>query len=196
MFTGIVESVGRIEDVEINGTNRSFWVTSDISSQFAIDQSVTHDGICLTVESIKANSHKITAISETLSKTNLEQRKAGDFVNLERSLMLNSRLDGHMVQGHVDTTATCILLNDLQGSWEFTFRFQTKFAPLLIEKGSVCVNGVSLTAFNVGEDHFTVAIIPYTYEHTNFAGIVKNSIVNIEFDLIGKYIVRLAELRK
>ena len=195
MFTGIVESLGKVVKTESLGTNKSIWISSDISSQFSVDQSVSHNGVCLTVEEIKANIHKITAIKETLDKTNLSDWQTGDLVNLERSLTLNGRLDGHIVQGHVDDTATCILRKDLQGSSEFTFWFEMKFAALVIEKGSICVNGVSLTAFNVGDDHFTIAIIPYTFEHTNFPGVEKGSKVNVEFDIIGKYINRMNSLK-
>ena len=196
MFTGIVECLGKVEAIEMNGSNKSFWINSVISARFSKDQSISHDGVCLTIEDIVGDTHKITAIKETLDKTNLDAWVKGDSINLERSLTLGERIDGHIVQGHVDDTATCILRKDLDGSCEFTFWFQIKFAAFVIEKGSVCVNGVSLTACNVGDDHFTVAIIPYTFENTNFSGIVKGSKVNIEFDMIGKYVVRLAELRK
>jgi len=173
----------------INGTNRSFWIESDLSQELKVDQSVSHSGICLTVEEMNHNSHKVTAIEETALKTNVTGWKIGDIINLERSLTLESRLDGHFVQGHVDTVARCIDINEKSGSWEYQFRFPKKFSELIIEKGSICVNGISLTAFDVKKKTFRVAIIPYTYEHTNIKTIQKGDPVNIEFDLIGKYIL-------
>ena len=149
MFTGIIECLGKIKSIIINGSNKTFWIESDISSQVKIDESVSHDGVCLTVEDIKENTYQITAIKETLDKTNLDDRKADDVINLERSMQMNGRIDGHIVQGHVDTTAICVNKKVLEGSTEFTFRFKKKFASLIIEKGSICVNGISLTAFNV-----------------------------------------------
>lgn len=195
MFTGIIESLGQIQAVERSGTNQSYWITSELSADLSIDQSLSHDGVCLTIEAIANKAHKITAVQETLDKTCLKAWKMGQILNLERSLIINSRLDGHMVQGHVDDTATCIARQNLVGSWHFTFSFREKFAHLVIEKGSVCVNGVSLTAFNVADDHFTVSIIPYTFEHTNFPEIVQGSKVNIEFDLIGKYIYKMLSIK-
>jgi riboflavin synthase len=188
MFTGIIECLGKITGKTASGSNRTFWVESSISDQLRIDESVSHNGVCLTIEEIKNNTHKVTAIKETLDKTNLTGWEIGDTINLERSLRMNGRIDGHIVQGHVDTTATCIDVKVLKGSTEFTFKFKKRFAPLIIEKGSVCVNGVSLTAFNVSKKIFTVAIIPYTLEHTNLAFIKEGSKVNIEFDILGKYV--------
>lgn len=192
MFTGIIECLGKIKSIIINGSNKTFWIESDISSQVKIDESVSHDGVCLTVEDIKENTYQITAIKETLDKTNLDDRKADDVINLERSMQMNGRIDGHIVQGHVDTTAICVNKKVLEGSTEFTFRFKKKFASLVIEKGSICVNGISLTAFNVRKKKFTVAIIPYTLAHTNLCFINPDSKVNIEFDILGKYIQRTA----
>lgn len=192
MFTGIIECLGKIKSIIINGSNKTFWIESDISSQVKIDESVSHDGVCLTVEDIKENTYQITAIKETLDKTNLDDWKVDGIVNLERSMQMNGRIDGHIVQGHVDTTAICVNKKVLEGSTEFTFRFKKKFASLVIEKGSICVNGISLTAFNVRKKKFTVAIIPYTLAHTNLCFINPDSKVNIEFDILGKYIQRTA----
>ena len=190
MFTGIIECLGKITHISTTGLNRTFWIESQIYHQLAIDESVSHNGVCLTIEEIKDNSHKVTAIKETLDKTNLSKWKIGYTINLERSLTMNSRIDGHIVQGHVDTTVVCIDKKVLKGSTEFTFKFKKRFAPLIIEKGSVCVNGVSLTAFEVSKKKFTVAIIPYTMEHTNLLFIKAGSKVNVEFDILGKYIQR------
>lgn len=189
MFTGIIETTGFIKNISVTGTNRSFWIESSISQELKVDQSVSHSGICLTVEEMNHNSHKVTAIEETALKTNVAEWKIGDVINLERSLKLESRLDGHFVQGHVDTTGSCIDINERSGSWEYQFRFPKKFSELIIEKGSICVNGISLTAYDVKKKSFKVAIIPYTYEHTNIKTIQKGDPVNIEFDLIGKYIL-------
>jgi len=194
MFTGIIETTGFIKNMVINGGNRSFWIESPVSQELKVDQSVSHNGICLTVEEMNVNSHKVTAIQETALKTNVNEWKIGDTINLERSLKLESRLDGHFVQGHVDTVATCIEINEKQGSWEYEFRFRKKFSELIIEKGSICVNGISLTAFNVRKKSFKVAVIPYTYEHTNIQTVQRGHLVNIEFDLIGKYILRKLSL--
>lgn len=196
MFTGIIECTGIIEKVESNGSNKTFWVNSPISNELKVDQSLAHNGVCLTVEEISHNTHKVTAIEETLRKTNLGLLQSGTEINLERCMVMNGRLDGHMVQGHIDCTATCIEMKKLDGSWEFTFEFAKEFAHLVIEKGSISVNGTSLTCFNVTGNTFTVAIIPYTFEHTNIKHVTAGSIVNIEFDIIGKYIFRKSELEK
>ncbi len=196
MFTGIIETTGIIEKIEINGTNKSFWVASSISNELKVDQSLAHNGVCLTVESILNNVHKVTAIEETLKKTNLNILQIGAEINLERCMLVNGRLDGHMVQGHIDCTAICINKKELEGSWEFTFQFPEEFAHLIIEKGSISVNGISLTCFNVSKTTFTVAIIPYTFHHTNIKNITVESIANIEFDIIGKYIVRRSNLEQ
>ena len=190
MFTGIIECFGEITAIIVNGTNKTFWLRSSISSQLKIDESVSHDGVCLTIEEAADGLHKVTAIKETLEKTNLGNRNIGDLVNLERPLRMNGRIDGHIVQGHVDTTATCINKKVLEGSNEFTFKFKKKFASLIIEKGSICINGISLTTFNAGKNKFSVAIIPYTLENTNLTSIEKGATVNIEFDMLGKYVQR------
>lgn len=190
MFTGIIESIGEVIAITPGNTNISFTLRSVISKSLTVDQSINHNGVCLTVENINEDTHTITAISETLSKTNLSAWKPGDKVNLERALSLHSRIDGHIVQGHVDATAVCTGIENMNGSWQYIFDYNAQFSSLMIEKGSVCVNGVSLTAFNVADDRFTVAIIPYTMEHTNFQMLSLQSIVNIEFDMIGKYVTR------
>ena len=189
MFTGIIETTGFIKNISVTGSNRTFWIESPISQELKIDQSVSHSGICLTIEEMNHTSHKVTAIEETAQKSNIEAWKIGDIINLERSLKLESRLDGHFVQGHVDSVANCMDITEKAGSWEYQFRFPKKFAELVIEKGSICVNGISLTAFDVKKKSFKVAIIPYTYEHTNIKTIQKGDSVNIEFDLLGKYIL-------
>jgi len=194
MFTGIIETLATLKQLESNGTNKSFWLETSITNELKIDQSVAHNGVCLTVEAIENNMYKVTAIEETLQKTNLQSWKLNDVVNIERCLSFNGRLDGHFVQGHVDTTAICKNIIDKNGSWEFEFEFDEKFASLVIEKGSICVNGTSLTCFNVTQNCFTVAIIPYTYNHTNISKLVAGSVVNIEFDIIGKYINRMKDL--
>lgn len=188
MFTGIVESLGEVKEVISNGKNRIFRVESLLSPELKTDQSLSHNGVCLTVESCQGNQHQVTAVEETLEKTNLGSWKAGRRVNLERCLRLSDRLDGHLVQGHADTTATCVKKKDKQGTREFEFEFPKKFSELVIEKGSVCVDGVSLTAFDVKKKTFRVAIIPYTYEHTNFQYLSAGDTVNLEFDLVGKYL--------
>lgn len=195
MFTGIIENLGQIVRINPNGSNVSFWVKSAMSNQLKVDQSVSHNGVCLTVEQIMDDSHKVTAIEETLLKTNLSKLVVGDCVNLERCLQMNGRIDGHIVQGHVDDVATCTNAIEKDGSWEYTFKFNEKFAALLIEKGSVCVNGISLTAFNITTTSFTVAIIPYTYTNTSIKNIGVDSLINVEFDVLGKYILRMNELK-
>ena len=196
MFTGIVEAFGIIHSVETQGTNTTFWITSPLFTELKIDQSVSHNGVCLTVEEIKEAKHRVTAIEETLKKTNLAHWQKGTLVNLERCMTMNGRIDGHMVQGHVDTTATCIEKKDINGSWEFRFSFLKQFAALVIEKVSISLNGISLTIFNVDTTAFSVAIIPYTYEHTNIQQIEEGSTVNIEFDMIGKYVNRILSVSK
>lgn len=195
MFTGIVEQTGIVKKVIEKGSNRSFWIKSKLAKALKPDQSVSHNGVCLTVEEIKGNSYRITAIDETLKKTNLGQWEEHTLVNLERCLQMNGRIDGHIVQGHVDTVATCTNIVQKEGSWELDFRIDPQFANLIIEKGSITVNGISLTIFNVGRDSFTVAIIPYTYEHTNIGMVTMGDQVNIEFDMIGKYVNRINQLR-
>lgn len=195
MFTGIIETIGKVVSVEKSGSNTSFWVSSALSGDLKTDQSVSHDGVCLTVEAVKDGMHRVTAIAETLKKTNLDNWAAGTVVNIERCMILNGRLDGHIVQGHADCTAVCMERKELDGSWEFRFSFPSSFAPLVIEKGSIAVNGTSLTCFNVSLDSFTVAIIPYTFEHTSIQHVKENSTVNIEFDILGKYVQRQLEVK-
>ncbi len=196
MFTGIIETIGTVKEIITKGGNKVFWITSPITPELKVDQSLAHNGVCLTVEEINGNAHRITAIHETLIKTNLGDWKPGDIVNLERSMLVNGRLDGHFVQGHVDATATCTSVVSKDGSWEYSFSFDEKFGPWIIEKGSISLNGISLTIFNVGKNNFTVGIVPYTFEHTNMKLIQKNDIVNIEFDVLGKYATRFLEFEK
>jgi riboflavin synthase len=191
MFTGIIETIGTVSAISLQGTNRTFWIESTISPELKIDQSVSHNGACLTVEEIKDKMHRVTAIEETLKKTNLGSWETGGLVNLERCLAMNGRLDGHIVQGHVDATAVCSERKELEGSWEFRFEFPATFSHLVIEKGSISLNGISLTIFNVKKKHFSIAVIPYTYEHTNIRNIFPGSLVNLEFDMIGKYVSRM-----
>ena len=194
MFTGIIETTGIIKDIFSSGFNKTFWVESLLSNQLGLDQSVAHNGVCLTVEEVRNTSHRVTAIDETLLKTNLNDWRINDVVNIERCMQMHGRIDGHIVQGHVDTVATCIEIISKNGSWEYQFQFDKQFASLVIEKGSISLNGISLTIFNVNIDGFTVAIIPYTYEHTNMQYLKKGDLINIEFDMIGKYVNRKLSL--
>jgi riboflavin synthase len=194
MFTGIIEATGTIRQTLEEAGNRDFWIESALTPELKIDQSVAHNGVCLTVVAINDLQYRVTAVAETLAKTTLAAWQAGDTLNLERSLRVGDRLDGHFVQGHVDAVAECTGREEAAGSWLFRFRFPAAFAPLLVEKGSVCIDGVSLTAFDVGETSFTVTIIPYTYEHTGFRNIVAGAAVNIEFDVLGKYFLRQQSL--
>jgi riboflavin synthase len=194
MFTGIVEATGIVQDIQPAGASRVFWIKSSLSPELKIDQSVSHDGACLTVEEISNDSYRVTAISETLKKSTLGSLTTGGVVNLERSLVINARLDGHFVQGHVDGVGVCRKVIEKEGSWEYEFSFPKKFAPLVIEKGSITVNGISLTAFEVGKKSFRVAIIPFTHEHTNIRFVKQETTVNLEFDMIGKYILRKLSL--
>ncbi len=193
MFTGIIENIGLIKEIIATGSNKTFWIESPLSCELKIDQSLSHNGVCLTVEEIKGNNHRVTAIEETLRKTNLGNWKTESVINLERCLQMNDRLDGHIVQGHVDSTAKCIEIVNKTVSWEYIFSFDKKFGHLLIEKGSVCLNGISLTVFNVTENNFTVAVIPYTFEHTNMKYLQNDELVNVEFDMIGKYVAKLTQ---
>lgn len=194
MFTGIVETMGDIQRISTKGSNRIFYVKSDLASEINVDESICHNGVCLTVEEIKNDIYRVSAIEETLEKTNAGAWKIRENLNLERSMKLNDRLDGHIVQGHVDGTGSCISKKNKEGSVEFTFQFDSSFAELIIEKGSICVNGVSLTAFNVTNENFTVAIIPYTFSHTNFQFLNENDSVNLEFDVLGKYVARIQSI--
>jgi len=196
MFTGIIESTGQVEAVLPSGSNTSFWLNSPISSELRVDQSISHNGVCLTVEEVVNDRHRVTAIQETLNKSNLGKWRQGDLVNLERCMVMNGRLDGHIVQGHVDTTGTCLEVKDNEGSHVYRFNFPDSFAHLVVEKGSICLNGISLTIFDISRTEFSVAIIPYTYQHTNIKHISPGDTVNLEFDLMGKYVARLMDLRQ
>lgn len=195
MFTGIIEAVGRVGEIEENGSNKSFWVSSPLSDSLKIDQSIAHNGVCLTVEAIAPGRHKVTAIDETLQKTHIGNWQTGTAINLERCVLMGGRLDGHIVQGHVDTTGTCLSIQDQEGSWLIRFSFDRVFAPLVIEKGSICLNGISLTIFNVSHSEFSVGIIPFTRDHTNIRFIKPGDSVNLEFDMVGKYIQRSLSLQ-
>ena len=190
MFTGIIEAQGRVERIEREGTNVHFTIASAISDELKIDQSIAHDGVCLTVVALAPGQHTVTAIEETLLRTRLGEWWEGTTVNLERAMKSNARLDGHMVQGHVDKTGECISVDDRDGSWYYRFRYEAAPEHLLVDKGSVCINGVSLTVVNPTVDEFSVAIIPYTYEHTNFHQLQVGAKINLELDIIGKYIAR------
>jgi riboflavin synthase len=191
MFTGIIEKTGVVTGIISNGTNKTFWVSSTLSNELKVDQSLSHNGVCLTVEEILDGTHRVTAIEETLKKTNAGQWQAGSIINLERCVQLNGRLDGHIVQGHVDAVAECTAVIEKDGSWEYRFSFPAAFSSLVIEKGSVTLNGISLTLFNVGDTNFSVAAIPYTYQHTNIYTVKKGDVVNVEFDVVGKYVQRM-----
>ena len=195
MFTGIIETLGRIENLEKEGGNLHITVSSDITNELKIDQSVSHNGVCLTVVSLDETNYTVTAIEETLNKTALGNLSVGETVNLERAMKLGTRLDGHIVQGHVDQTATCSNIEEKDGSWFFTFVYDSSLNNVTIEKGSITVDGVSLTVVDSKKDAFSVAIIPYTYEHTRFNSYKEGITVNLEFDVIGKYVARLMELR-
>jgi len=195
MFTGIIETQGTIKEIIKDNDNIHFTITSSITHELKIDQSVSHDGVCLTVVAINNNDYTVTAIKETLEKTNLSGWNAGRIVNLERAMKLGDRLDGHIVQGHVDQTGVCKSVENANGSWYYTFGYDAAANNITIEKGSITVNGVSLTVVNSKENEFSVAIIPYTYEHTNFNAITAGTIINLEFDVVGKYVARLNALR-
>lgn len=195
MFTGIIETLGDVIKTEKEDTNIHLYISSPISKELKIDQSVSHDGVCLTVVGINGDTHKVTAIAETLQKSNLANLKAGDRVNLERCTLVGGRLDGHIVQGHVDQTATCISKHDENGSFLFTFQYDPILNNMTVEKGSITVNGISLTVVGSEKDHFSVAIIPYTLEHTNLHKVQEGDTVNIEFDIIGKYVSKIMQNR-
>ena len=194
MFTGIIEGFGKVIDLEKDQENLHLNLESSLTKELKIDQSLAHNGVCLTVVETKANRYRVTAIQETLEKSNLGELKKGDLVNLERAMIMNNRLDGHIVQGHVDQVGFCTGVDFRGGSWFFDFEYGKYQKNITIEKGSICVNGVSLTVVNSGLNNFSVAIIPYTYEHTNFHMIQKGDTVNLEFDMIGKYISKLHEM--
>ena len=195
MFTGIIESIGIISDIKKDQGNVHLTIQTNITNELKIDQSVAHNGVCLTVVEIFDNKHVVTAIQETIDKTTLGLWKIGDKVNIERAMKLGDRLDGHIVQGHVDQTAVCTSIQEKSGSWEFTFEYDTALNNITIEKGSITVNGTSLTVVNSAKNSFSVAIIPYTYEHTIFHTFEIGTKVNLEFDVVGKYIARMYELR-
>ena len=196
MFTGIIETLGIIKEIQKDQENLHLTVASTITNELKIDQSVAHNGICLTVVKINENEYTVTAIKETIDKTSIGTWKTGDVLNLERAMKLGDRLDGHIVQGHVDQTGVCTNIEEANGSWVFTFEYDAKQNNITIEKGSITINGTSLTVVNSELNSFSVAIIPYTYEHTNFNTFKIGSIINLEFDVIGKYVARLNELRK
>jgi riboflavin synthase len=191
MFTGIIETLGKVEKLEKEQDTLHIYCSCTFTNELKIDQSLAHNGVCLTVVDIKDNVYKVTAIKETLDKTNLSSLKINDVVNLERCMSANGRFDGHIVQGHVDQTATCIERKELNGSWMFTFKYDANKGNVTVEKGSITINGVSLTVVNSTDDSFSVCIIPYTHEHTNFKNIQVGTTVNLEFDIVGKYVARL-----
>lgn len=192
MFTGIVESLGKIISSEKESSNLRIRISAPFLHELKVDQSISHNGVCLTVENITTNNYEVVAIAETLERSNLGEIKSGDFINLERCMKIGDRLDGHMVQGHVDETAVCKSVENKNGSWLFTFQLNTtSSAELIVEKGSVSINGVSLTVVEAGKDYFSVAIIPYTFENTTFQYISTGTKVNIEFDIISKYVKRI-----
>lgn len=193
MFTGIIETLGTVNNIVEEGTNLHYTIESTLSNELKIDQSVSHNGVCLTVVALTDTTHTVTAIQETLEKSNLQHLKKGMRINLERCMQMNGRLDGHIVQGHVDQTAVCILRDELDGSWEYRFKYDSSNGNVTVEKGSVCVNGISLTVVNSAEDEFSVFIIPYTFEHTNLHEVNVGDTVNLEFDIIGKYVARLLQ---
>jgi riboflavin synthase len=191
MFTGIIEYLGKVNSIAQEGTNRRFRIASGISGELKIDQSVAHNGVCLTVVEANTEYHEVVAVDETLKKSTLGNWGVGDEVNLERCMVNNGRFDGHIVQGHVDQTGIVARIEKLEGSWLYDFRYDPALGNITVEKGSICINGVSLTCFNSGHDGFTVTIIPYTYEHTSFHLLREGDQVNLEFDIIGKYVRKL-----
>ena len=193
MFTGIIESLGEVQQLERDGGNLHISINTPITQELKIDQSMAHNGVCLTVVSLEGTAYTVTAIDETLQKTNLGELKVGDKVNLERAMVLGSRLDGHIVQGHVDQTGKCIAVLEKDGSWFFTFEYAASQNNITIEKGSITIDGVSLTVVDSGKNTFSVAIIPYTYENTRFNRYGIGSTVNLEFDVIGKYVARIMQ---
>ncbi len=193
MFTGIVETLGEVVQTTAEGTNLTFQVRAPFTSELQIDQSVNHDGVCLTVTGMEADTYTVTAVAETLSKTNLGDLQPGSLVNLERCMPANGRFDGHIVQGHVDQTGVCTQITELDGSWLFDFAYDPAPGNLTVEKGSICINGVSLTVFNAQKGRFRVTIIPYTYRFTNFHRLQEGDTVNLEFDIVGKYIQQIMQ---
>lgn len=195
MFTGIIETLGSVSHLRKEAGNLHITVASSLSDELKIDQSISHNGVCLTVVGLSPGEHTVTAISETLQKSNLGELQVGSLVNLERCTKVGDRLDGHIVQGHVDQTAQCVSIEDQQGSWLYTFQFDESQGNFTVEKGSMTVNGISLTVVDAQANRFSVAIIPYTYEHTNLKQVRPGDMVNLEFDIIGKYVARIIDLR-
>lgn len=195
MFTGIIECPGKIVKRQTEGSNVQFDISSDISPALKVDQSVSHQGVCLTVTAVTGDVHTVVAVKETLQVSNLNSLKQGDLINLERSLKIGDRLDGHMVQGHVDSQGTCVGIKDEGGSWRYRFKFPKDYAALIVDKGSICINGVSLTVIKPTLNEFEVTIIPYTYDHTQFRSMREGDWVNLEFDILGKYLNRRLDLR-
>jgi riboflavin synthase len=195
MFTGIIETLAKVEKIEKEGTNVHFTFSSSITPELKMDQSVAHNGVCLTVVSIHGDQYVITAIDETLKRTNLSSLMINELVNIERCMPANGRFDGHIVQGHIDTTATCKSIKDINGSWEFIFEHEKSSKNITVEKGSITINGVSLTVVNSTDTNFSVHIIPYTFEHTNFKTLKVGDKINLEFDIVGKYIAKLMSVR-
>lgn len=194
MFTGIIESLGKVTRLEKEGSNVHLTIASDVSRELKIDQSLAHNGVCLTVVAKDDHTHTVTAVEETLKRSNIGDLDEGKTVNLERAMVSGGRLDGHIVQGHVDATGTCTEIREVDGSWYFRFKYTPTEEHLLVDKGSVCINGVSLTVVDPVDDHFSVAIIPYTYEHTTFRDMQVGDRINLEFDILGKYIAQYAKL--
>lgn len=191
MFSGIIEAKGSVERISQSGSNLTFWIKSSVSNQLKVDQSLAHNGVCLTVEALDNDVHQVTAIKETLDKSSLGDLATGSTVNLERCITPQTRLDGHMVQGHVDAVGVCTSVEDQDGSWLYTIEYPEEFSHLIVEKGSICLNGISLTAFSCINNSFQVAIIPYTYEHTTMGSLKEGDKVNLEFDIIGKYVAKM-----
>ncbi len=191
MFTGIIETLGTVIKIDIDGTNKNFCIESGISRELKVDQSISHNGVCLTVTKVNDKQYWVTAVAETIQKSNLGGLKIGNQINLERCMVANGRFDGHIVQGHVDQVGICTSIKEVGGSWLFDFQYDFSFGNVTVEKGSICISGVSLTCFNSSDTAFTVAIIPYTYNHTNFRHLAIGDTVNLEFDIIGKYVKRL-----
>ena len=191
MFTGIIETIGTVESLDSEGKNINLLVSSSISKDLEVDQSVSHDGVCLTITNKSNKSHNVTIVNQTIQKSKFSDLRIGSELNLERSMKINGRIDGHIVQGHVDDVGKCVNIEDESNSWIFTFQISDKFSRYLVEKGSISINGVSLTCFDIKDKFFSVAIIPHTYQNTNFNKIKTNEFVNIEFDIIGKYVDRI-----
>lgn len=195
MFTGIIETLAEVVSTRKDGGNLVITIQTPLAGELKIDQSVAHNGVCLTVTNIQGDTYETVAVAETLQKTNLGQLTPTQFVNLERAMVFNGRIDGHLVQGHVDSVGECISCQEQNGSWLYRFRYPLEFAALIVEKGSICLNGISLTVFDVTNDEFSVAIIPYTYEHTNVSKIKPGVLINLEFDILGKYVARQLAVR-